>query len=1319
MSALDSIKRLLKMASYSLVFLFSTLFLLSAFILFTHTGNQGAIKLITHYESRLTLTLDKGTLLNHPHFSTIGWDDGQSSYQLEGVTFQIGWRCFFNTLCIDSLNTKKVSIVIEPTETEQVASVENNSETAFKFPFPIYTKDINIQNINVNVAGVNIIADAFLLNADAINDELSLNSTVTGLTVSLPASNIASTQVSASLSTPPNPVTTTRLPALLTQANLPKVSLPFHLKVEDLQVNKFALKKNKQTILKVNQADTRFTFHKTQLHIDHLNTDFPELDTQITGNIHLENHYPMNLTLNSQLKTIPVLQPQNLLAGQLINLHLVGDLSHLTTSFNFNDVINAKGQLNVDLLSDNLPYQLAVTSPDISWPLTGKSDIKTTALSIKSEGDLSHYDLAVDGAYDIAGYPTGVVSLLSEGDLTSLSLSRLFVKTLEGTAELQGQLSWQKQLQWDGNLSVNNINLHALNQDYTGEINGTIKQSIHVALDKVAPTWSFDFPMIDLDGTLLAHPLTVKGSLKGDNESGLYIPGLNIENDQNTAVIRGKVADKNDLKISVNIGDLSQLEPNTKGRLTGQINLTGNIDDIKANADLTATRLRYLSQRVKKVTLKGQVAAAALPIVSLELEMQGLKLNDQSIEHVALNVSPEAVIPRQVSHSIDLSVDNHIATTNLHGRFVQQLDNWQGQLQTGTVESKQGIWTLQEPVKISYEQQAVLLSPHCWLSTHKSETASHLCVHEFSAGENGQLEINANNVFLDSLQPFVSSGIKLEGHVDANTKIQWQKDKPLTANFNLNGEEIAFNILIENDDDEEEFVRYPVEKLAFNVETAQGKTNFTVNTIAKDLIIANLSGKISELIAKKPKIKASGELLVPDFSTFSVLVPQAEQIAGQLQAALSIEGDLKHPMVSGQVLIADGVLTSLQSPVQISSLNASIEIEESEAQVDGYFFTNSKITKKNKTNSFIAGLILLKETAVSALNIPQRIADINDVKTSKAAQNGRADFSGKINWQQTQPTAAINFKAEKMHLSDYGKTDLYISPDINLLYDHQLTVEGQIDVNQGEITIKELPEGAVTVSDDVVVVDHKVKKSSADLPIVMDLKVDLGDQLHINALGLDSYILGDLLIRKPLTKAITVNGELGFSEGTYQAFAQQLVIQNSRVIFQGPVDSPYISLEAIRDPNNIEDNVTAGVRVTGVPSQLELSLFSDTSLSQQNILSYITRGQAIKENSSVSNNQIAAALLSFGTGRTEDLVNNLGAQVGINDLALATSGEGDEQSIGIKGTIAPGIELGYGVGVFDTFDVFSIRYKLFEKFYIEASSGLSQAVDAYYEWDWD
>ena len=82
-------------------------------------------------------------------------------------------------------------------------------------------------------------------------------------------------------------------------------------------------------------------------------------------------------------------------------------------------------------------------------------------------------------------------------------------------------------------------------------------------------------------------------------------------------------------------------------------------------------------------------------------------------------------------------------------------------------------------------------------------------------------------------------------------------------------------------------------------------------------------------------------------------------------------------------------------------------------------------------------------------------------------------------------------------------------------------------------------------------------------------------------------------------------------------------------------------------------------------------------------------------------------------------MSSIGEEVGIKDLSLSSSGTGEEQSVGVRGEIAPGVEISYGVGVFDSFSIFALRYEMFERFYIEASSGIYQAVDAYYEWDWD
>jgi translocation and assembly module TamB len=64
---------------------------------------------------------------------------------------------------------------------------------------------------------------------------------------------------------------------------------------------------------------------------------------------------------------------------------------------------------------------------------------------------------------------------------------------------------------------------------------------------------------------------------------------------------------------------------------------------------------------------------------------------------------------------------------------------------------------------------------------------------------------------------------------------------------------------------------------------------------------------------------------------------------------------------------------------------------------------------------------------------------------------------------------------------------------------------------------------------------------------------------------------------------------------------------------------------------------------------------------------------------------------------------------------LDTSGQGDGTQLSLSGTIAPGVQLRYGVGVFDSISEVAIRYELIPRLYIEAVSGVSNAIDIYYQ----
>ncbi|PPS64840.1 hypothetical protein CRX72_05820 [Pantoea sp. BRM17] len=67
--------------------------------------------------------------------------------------------------------------------------------------------------------------------------------------------------------------------------------------------------------------------------------------------------------------------------------------------------------------------------------------------------------------------------------------------------------------------------------------------------------------------------------------------------------------------------------------------------------------------------------------------------------------------------------------------------------------------------------------------------------------------------------------------------------------------------------------------------------------------------------------------------------------------------------------------------------------------------------------------------------------------------------------------------------------------------------------------------------------------------------------------------------------------------------------------------------------------------------------------------------------------------------------------VGVSNLALDTTGVGDSQQVQVSGYVLPGLQVKYGVGIFDSLATLTLRYRLMPKLYLEAVSGLDQALE--------
>ncbi|ABM03686.1 hypothetical protein DUF490 [Psychromonas ingrahamii 37] len=1295
-------------------------------ILLTHSGTNLAIKLATKFEPRLAVTIDSGSFFLNPHYSNISWKSDSFSISFSKLEYAFDWSCAFTKICVEKLHTDDMVIVLDldkvtpPTEAE-IKALADNPFTSLQLPISIDIQSLILNNSSFILPDrLSVASKRWEIQAQGFKDNITVfNSITEGLVIDLPSSKdeiipdktVAATETS-------NSIALNSLPALVSEQNLPEISSFFNLDIKNIQISDFKLTQgDKQPIVSINSVQSVLRFFYNKLEVDQFSLDMPNADLELIGEVNFTGKYPLAVQLTGSIKDLKYLQPNSLLNGQHFILKSSGDFSNLKTDLQLTDKITAQMKLDVNLLADNLPYSISLDWQKSGWPFDGKSSYFSPKGQFSSQGKLNDYQLRLQADYELENMPGGKVDLKAAGDLQNLNVNNLKINTLNGLLKLTGALDWSKKITWQGQLDIEDIDLKQFKTEYTGQFNGKLKQYVAIELNEnKAPGWLVSIPEMAITGQFLNRPFAINGAINGNDKEGLMLKNVDLHNADNQIIINGKLAQKNDLTVAINIKDLSHALLNSSGVIKGRVNIQGPMDAIKISSDLQADALHYETSSLNSLKLNGQLLLSKQqPKATLVVQAKKIDVADQLIESIDINVKNTGHSAQGENHQIDLEVVSDILSSDMRIQLKQSGDKWLTAVSAAVLNFHKQKLTLDTPFDVVIEKQDVQLTAHCWTASSNSiKNNGKLCLKKLNIGKNNNIILQIDSYLLAGLDEILPEKISFDGAVSANADISWQgNDKP-AGDIKIYSTDMKIKLHLATDD--KNIVEYPVDTFVINVLSDQKKIDFSANLSSKNLLDAQLKGQLKNN-TNNPNIEASVDFNVLNFTPFSVLIPEIEKLSGMLNANLSVNGAIKNPLVNGEIHVKDTSIKAVGAPIQLHDLNTLIKINNQSATLEGYFDTNGRdpaSKDNNKIFKFINKTVSLVDTSLKFVTSPLHK---NKTITKEDIEKGKSYISGEFDWQD-KFKGKVNLYGNQMVINDYSKIYLLVSPNLELTFDQNINLTGDVVVDQGKITVKELPAGAVSTSKDIVVVDIKQKPNATDLPIMMNLTLDLGEKLKIEAFGLDTLVTGALLMRKRLNKDFTVHGDLKLVDGSYRALGQQLVLQNSRIIFQGIPESPYISIEAIRDPNKIEDDVIAGVRVSGTPDKLELVIFSDPSMSQQDALAYITRGKSITNSlNSQEDNQFTNMLINFGAGQTSEVMGDFGNKVGISDLSLTSSGEGDGQTVGVSGYIAPNLELSYGVGVFDSFTIFSIRYELFERFFIEASNGLNQAVDVFYKWD--
>ncbi|WP_158380066.1 autotransporter assembly complex protein TamB [Candidatus Williamhamiltonella defendens] len=1176
--------------------------------------------------------------------------------------------------CIDDFTLNDLDMVIE---TKKLPSTEKASDQPFtnlRIFYPLFSKNLRFINLNVTIDDTHISLANFRTQADLQGRTLSLISPqLSGLLVSLPKSLEklqapaliypvkSNDQTTATEAT--RPLTNSSFnknihPDLLDffaqpiLSALPDFHFPLNIQIKKLIAEQLRIVRD--TDIVINSLQLEAKSYNQHFQVNTLKVSLPFGSFSVHGEANFADQWPIALKIDSLIKIPPLLKEEK------IQLNLTGKLKkQLKFTADFSGSISAQLNATTTLSKSGLPLMMTLTSSQLQWPFKGDPEYKINNLQLQLNGKATDYALSLTGNMKSEELPHAEFSLDGRGNLQQFHLILLRLKLLKGQVDLLGIIDWSKTISWDSILMLKGIDTKKQWPEWPAQFNGKI--STRGTID--GERWQLQIPDMLLKGELQNKPFKVSGSLKDDEAGQCKISSFNIDFGNNKLKIKGDLTHQWVLDMNIDAPKLQDGLPSVSGQLKGILKLRGDLIKPKLEAHFIANQLKWKNFSIYQIKLDAKLHFLEHIKGQFVLQVEKLKQSDFMLHHLMLNAKGT-----EKQHQLALQFKSEPLSGNfaLQGDFNRQKQIWDLKLNKTDIRTLSWNWHLNHPtsIKYFYHAQKVTIQPHCL-----ENIQAKLCLADMieATKSGGQMSMQLNRFDLAMLKPFLSSGTSIFGHITGDAKMKWTAEDHLpTVQLALVGHDVKIRQNIADNP-----LNIVFNNLKLGVQLSHNKAQINTLISLKNNGQMQLDLKISDLQGKRT---LSGKIDIDQISLepINTVLDKNETITGVLNSHLDISGNLKNLLLYGDISLNHFSIHSSWMPVNMASPN--------------HLLINFKGTK-----STLRWVIITEKSQINLL--------------------GNANWDHIDDWR-----ANLSAKGDQIRVTCPPIVKLDISPDI--LFEARpklVTLKGFIEVPWARIKAEKIPPNVVDVSSYKVMLNDQLQPiipQKTAMPINTHLNIKIGNDVALDAFGLKAQLQGTLKVEQD-QYGIGLQGQINTSSGSFHAYGQDLLVKKGHLIFSGPT-KPFLNIEAIRNPKNITPGYTAGIRVTGNANTPKIEVFSDPVLPKQEALSYLLRGQAIDQSYGTDSSLITSMLINMGILQTENLIGEIGGAFGISRLTLDTHGVGNDSQVVVSGYLNKNLQLKYGVDIFDSLATLTLRYQLMPRLYLEAISGIGQALDLLY-----
>jgi len=1032
---------------------------------------------------------------------------------------------------------------------------------------------------------------------------------------------------------------------------LPKtLALPFTLSIDDGRLTNLSLLRPGRETLQLDLLSGTGLSAGKRLNFDALVVRWGASEINaIHGKIKLAQPYPLQVDIRWH-SVLPALL--DLFGTERLDGHagLSGSLSNLRIQHQLLSPVSLSSALEVQPFSEQRNFRSQHHWQNIKLFPTEKQAVSLQQGNVALNSENGRLKATLATTLHSAPVSNLVINMSAEGSLTQADMLKISLASGASKISASGTSYWQP-----GDAGFNLIISDSVIDTrliYPG-LDGAITLAGNLSGTLKEKHWSLLLDSIHLDGEMMENPL--QASLNAALSQGLISLSGNGHYAGNHADIDIRINDSMTGKARLALQNLQALHADAEGTAEIQANLSGTRKSPQVDITVASKSLRWREYLLRDLNIKGEDLGPASSAMMLDVSSGALWHGNR----VLASRTSFALNGAYNNHSVDLFIEQEAVRLDASiNAGLQSLSQWSGSITDLKLSLPDNPrWQLLQPAPFELSRQKMLLSPLCLAGGE-----SRACLNY--SFDHGQIStaFNLSAVPVMALSVLIGPDIDLSGHIHSQLDAARSVAGVWQGNLNTSVRDAAIHLDL---DDRRH-------SLVFDDVSLSGRIdNHTVSATAEIAIRdhGHASASLTSGLEADAPLNAELYLALTELGWIELFIPQAQQNRGHLDGRLMVSGTRSSPRFTGALQLD----------------NAGTDIP-------------------------LAGLALNDITAVMSGNGAQL-----DLRAEASSGPGKISAEGSIDISSGLPAKLdLAVRGERFLAIDLPEARVLISPDLNLRGSTRLLqLRGNIDIPEAALRPQQVPEKAVRVSDDEVIINVTADQT-APIGLDTDIMLGLGSNVRFNGFGLDAKLGGNLQLLSAPARPVALTGELRIDEGRYRAYGQNLEIDRGLLIFQQRIDNPGLDIRAVRRIPSAR--VVAGVAITGTLQSPQARLTSEPPMEESEIMAWLLTGRGLSAGSETDNAMIAQALAVYGLEKGSGVTEKIGEKVGLDEISVGSDWETTDASLMLGKQISDRLYLRYAIGLFDALSTVMLRYTVSRRVHLEAQSGGDQqSIDLIYQ----